>query len=117
MNTAWAFLVGYMWLILGCIALGLFAGGIIRVIEVCTQWVSCLDRDLYLARIAHRRASAILLREEYECFGGPYDGETVRWKQPELSMYAPGGVYNHNPDLRLHFEQLARITFAEDAEC
>lgn len=77
-----------------------------------------LEREVRLAEAAHRRAVLILVNQQYECVGGPFDGELILWRQPQLSKYVRGGAYTEGPDHRMHFEQLASI-FAhdEDPEC
>lgn len=67
------------------------------------------------SQIRKRRAD---LESKYECVGGPYDGELVVWKQPQLSMYVSSGTYNLERDTRLHYEHLSPIAFGgEDPEC
>lgn len=89
-----------------------------RINLIVERIVLRVKRAARKAKAAREREDQIIAFSRYECVGGPYDGESVIWKQSQLSMYVVGGTYNLARDSRLHFEQLAPITFGgEDPEC
>jgi len=75
------------------------------LIAVVRKWKRRLEREIELAHAAHRRATAIVLRSEFECVGGPLDGKVLA-TSPFLAVYVDAGVYDHGPDHRLHFQPL-----------
>jgi hypothetical protein len=54
-------------------------------------------------------------RSEFECVGGPLDGEVVP-ASSSLSVYVKGGVYEHGADYRLYYQQLA-ASWKESDQC
>jgi hypothetical protein len=89
-----------------------------KVNRLVDRLVLRVKRMARRATAARERENQIILYNRYECVGGPYDGESVIWKQPELTMYVVGGTYSLARDSRLHYEHLEGVPFGgDDPEC